>query len=208
MPKVGETVCKCGRAYTHCRNVNCGGHNLYPLKYRSMSKSLSIGRQITVYRCKKCGNETDETMECQATQESVTTDFKPYKKPEKPHPSDGLTPGTEPYFKALNEFVVELTDEKRITVIQAYVEAFKQGWSFQGIEVDPDIIQALSDAGLSMDSGAGAHGPGQSGGVHGFAESRLSPTQAPLASPLTSSLVSPQQVSLDEIIKGMQEEQK
>lgn len=146
---------------------------------------------MTVYGCRRCGEETNETEPCNAPVRDFKAGYRPYQKPEDAPRWEGLTPGTEPYLKALNEFVVELTEEKGITVIKAYVEAVKQGWTFQGIEVDSDIQQALSDAGLyevvvNKEQEAPMRGAQQD--------------KAPLL---------PQEpVALDDIIKAMQEEQK
>lgn len=193
MAIVEEAVCRCGRVYTHCRNVGCGGHNLYPLKYRSMAKSLTIGRQITVYRCKKCGNETDETMECQAQPESLVTDFKAYQKKQDVPAWGNLIPGTEQYLNALNERAVELTQKKNITLLKAYVECVKQGWSLEGLEPDEDLKEALSNAGCPTEGNAQDQSVVGHGGDLGAKEASL-PIQEP--------------VSLDDIIRTMQEEQK
>jgi hypothetical protein len=141
-----------------------------------------------VYGCRRCSEETNETEPCNAPIREFKSGYQAYQKPEEVPAYTGLTPGTEPYLKALNEFVVELTEEKGITVIKAYVEAVKQGWSFEGIEVDPDIQQALNDAGLSTENNRTLNNPQKEEGKD------TPPVQEP--------------VSLDNIIKAMQEEQK
>jgi hypothetical protein len=209
-----EGLCKCGRGYTHCRNQNCGGRNLYPLKYRSLSKSISIGRQVTVYRCKKCGNETDESMGCQAQPEIMTTDFKPFKKPQEALPWENLVPGTKAHYDAFIEAATELANKQRISLTKAFVQLITQGWDVTKYELDDDTREALREAGL----GAGDEGSHQSGRVHGPAESgnaeqSSATAQAPVLNRLKEEdVIGPTQtaepLSLDEIIKGMQEEAK
>jgi len=185
MPVMEETTCKCGRAYSHCHNANCGGHNLYPLKVRSLSKSVSIGRSITVYRCKKCGNETDEMMECQAPSASFTTDFKPYQKPVSASPWGNLIPGSIEYGQAMNEWVAEYSHKKSINVNKAFCEAKRQGWQPELYDMEADLREELELAGLI---------PATKKYDRLLEQDQVGPTESA--------------VSLDDIIKNLQEDSK
>jgi len=89
---------------------------------------------------------------------------------------------------------VGLTKKKGMTLVKAYVEAVRNGWSLQGIEIDEQIREALELAGLV---GAEPEVAPQTGGGRA-AESVQTGTQAPIKG----------SVGLDEIIQRMQEESK
>lgn len=189
---VTSEMCECGRNYTHCRI--CGARSVYIKKFRSMEFSQAVGRQVSVYGCRVCGAESNITEPCNAPKRGFSTDFKP-KQPESPQ--EGLIPSTKKYAQALREWVIEAQERKGYDRIRVWVEAKKAGWALELFEIDEDVKQVLIEKGLL---GAGAPSGEHSGGLGQPAErdeavSSADSTQAPLDSP----------VSLDEIIKNMQE---
>ena len=133
--------CSCGRKYTHCHW--CGKRNLYPLKTKSLLRSIELGQQLTVYRCKKCGRETDNAVTCIAAKDSFVTDFVPFQK-EKVE----LIPGSIEYAAAMNEWVSEYSHKKSINVNKAFCEAKRQGWQPELYDMEDDLREELELAGL------------------------------------------------------------
>ena len=179
MPNLRE-ICVCGRGYVHCKL--CGRRNPYYQKYRSLDLSVIKGVEIKAYRC-QCGAQFSSEDECVAPKLSTHLEV-----------NNTIQAGTPEYLAALNEYAVGLTKKKGMTLVKAYVEAVRNGWSLQGIEIDEQIREALELAGLV---GAEPEVAPQTGGGRA-AESVQTGTQAPIKG----------SVGLDEIIQRMQEESK
>ncbi len=188
-------TCVCGRAFSHCKHANCASKNVYVKKARSFEESARLGRMVTVFGCRRCMKETTSEMECKAPSREFTPEFQAYRKPVDAPVWGNLKPGTEKYLEALNAHAVELTEKKGMTLIKAYVECVRKGWSLKGIEVEEDIQKALNEAGLGCPTEGNAQDQSVvgHGGDLGAKEASL-PIQEP--------------VSLDDIIRTMQEEQK
>src|SRR5947207_2602807 len=122
-------VCSCGRGYSHCRA--CGSRNVYAKRFRSLELSETVGRRVTVFGCRRCSEESNETEECKAPSREFQSGFKPYQKEAETLPWGLSKPGSEQYFVALTEAAVKLTESKRMTLIQAYVELKRQGWALE-----------------------------------------------------------------------------
>ena len=177
-------LCNCGRTGTHCRR--CGARSIYAKKFRSMEFSAACGKQVTVYGCRVCGQESNITEPCDASPRGgAETDFTLPKKPQNP-----LTPGTAEHFEALTQEATKYAEKKRVSLSQGYVEMIKKGWDVSKYELDDEVKRLLEcpAEGNAQDQSEVGHG-----GDLGAKEASLD-FQEP--------------VSLDDIIKGMQEEQK
>src|SRR5271168_2583836 len=111
-------ACTCGRVYTHCRQ--CGNRSVYAKKFRTMEVSIALNRQVTVYGCRKCAAETNESEPCTAPSiMAMGTDYKPYQPPpapEKEKPYGSLIVDTPEYGAALQEAVRDIQSKKMISV--------------------------------------------------------------------------------------------
>lgn len=187
-----ETICKCGRLYSHCHF--CGSINLYPMQKRSLSRTIEIGRDITVYRCKKCGRETDDAMECNAGPESCNTDFRPYQKPEAQKPWGVLLAGSPEYLNLFNQTAYEMVQKKKkknvTNMNEACAELIRQGWPLTEEDVSDDLASYLKSKGLFANKDEQTKEDNSMRGA--------SDTQSPPSS----------EASLEDIIKAMNEEQK
>lgn len=185
-------VCSCGRAFSHCKHADCASKNVYVKKARSFEESARLGRMVTVFGCRRCMKESTSEMECKAPSREFNSQFQAYRKTVDAPVWGNLVPGTEKYLEALNAKAMEITEKKGVTLVKAYVECVRQGWTFQGFEVEPDIQEALTLAGL------GAGDTPIKGQHSGESDAQPLAENGPVQAP----------VSLDDIIKGMQEEQK
>jgi hypothetical protein len=193
------TVCSCGRSFTHCRK--CGRRNPYAKKIRSLDLSVQLGAQVTVYSCQRCGAETHTGQECQAPPMDIPdgSSYTPYSKP-KPLPQLPLwgaaIPGSAEHHQMLNDWVME-HQNKGWSATQVYIEAQKAGWHLEafGDRLDADIKQALVDRGLWPEQ---VGNNTQEAPMRGAQDTQSPPITAPVES----------SVSLDEIIKNMQENSK
>jgi hypothetical protein len=137
---------------------------------------------VSVYGCRRCSAETSERTECSAAARPETGGtFKPYQKPLGTAPWGNLIPGSTEYAQAMNEWVSEYSQKKRINVNKAFCEAKRQGWQPELYNMDDDLREELELAGLLNTE-----------------------QKQPLAQPepIESG------ISLDEIIKNMQEDSK
>jgi len=125
-----------------------------------------------------CAFESILTSPCDAPPRDFPTDFTPVK-PDSP--SGGLTPGSIEYARAMNEWVSEYSQKKGVNVNKAFCEAKRQGWQPELYEMEDDLREALETAGL----------------IPTTTKSTTEPTE-------------PQEsgVSLDDIIKNLQEDSK
>ena len=162
MPTSQVEICTCGRSYVHCKR--CGRRNPYFKKLLSRELSAQLGREIAYYSC-QCGFEFNSDSKCVA----------PKLVSEEPPPVIGTTQ----YIEALNEFALNLTKKKKLTLNQAYVEAVRQGWSLEGFELTDELRELMIEEGLMEPKPQSM--------------SEVTQTQAP---------------ALEDIIKAMQEEQK
>lgn len=187
----GRKVCICGRSYTHCRN--CGSRNIYAKRYRSLEFSAALGRQVTVFGCRRCSEETNETEPCNAPAREFKSGFQPYQKPPELPPWGILIPGSNEYAAALVDAAIKMTEKRTITLIQAYVELKKQGWQPELYDMDVEVKEALSLAGLLNND-----------------QSVIKEQEAPMrgAQEVQSPPVSEEPLGLEEIIKNMQENSK
>lgn len=163
------------------------------MKVQSMARSLILGYEITVYRCKKCGRETDDSLDCLAKPESTTTDFRPYQKAEPLKPWGQLVPNSSEYLILFTETAVEISNKRGITLEKAYLELLKQGWPLDCDKMSDELRQAALEAGLLGSKETE---------VHMREESQAVATEKP---PIPSQ-ESP--IPLEEIIKQMQENNK
>jgi len=94
---------------------------------------------------------------------------------------DMLVPGSIEYARAMNEWVSEYSLKKGVNVNKAFCEAKRQGWQPELYEMEDDLREALETTGL------------------------ISATAKPVAEQ-----TEPQEsgVSLDDIIKNLQEDSK
>lgn len=88
---------------------------------------------------------------------------------------------------AMNEFVTDLTSRGGFTTIQAYVEAKRRGWHPDAYDMDDDVKEAMSLAGLLPETESSVT---TDKGIH---EVDVQKAEA---------------ITLDDIIKNMQEESK
>lgn len=143
-----STICKCGRAYTHCKNDGCGSRNVYVKKFRSFEQSDVIGKRITVYGCRRCQRETVSEQECMAPSREFDSSYRVYQKPVELPPWGNLIPGSDEYAQSMNEWVSECSQKKRLTVNKAFVEAKRQGWQPELYSMEDDLREELELAGL------------------------------------------------------------
>ena len=136
---------------------------------------------MSVYGCRRCSAETNETMQCAAqVRFEPSASYKPYQKPTEAPPWGNLTPGSPEYAQAMNEWVSEYSQKERINVNKAFCEAKRQGWQPELYEMEDDLRLELETAGL----------------IPSTPSSQPSIPQEPIDSG----------ISLDDIIKNMRQE--
>lgn len=173
-------TCSCGRTYLHCKT--CGRRGPYYKKFRSLDLSAAAGRQISAYG-HSCGAEFTNEDECKAPQ--ISTDAKA---------QDEFTPGSINHLTALQNWVVEMQKKKKWDRVRVYVEAQKAGWHLEAYpDIDEEVKEALIEEGL-LDS------------HQGKAEQEAPMRGEEIQSPPVSS--QGESVSLDDIIKNLQENSK
>ena len=156
-------------------------------------------KDITVYRCKKCGRETDDDLECVVPAASKGTDFRPYQK-ETPQaelpPWGNSAPGSNEHHRLLTDWIVFQQNKKGWDRIKVYVEAQRAGWHLEAYpEIDEDIKQALVDLDLLKGNKE------QEEPMREESVKQVAPEKPP-----TPTVGSP--IPLEEIIKQMQENSK
>jgi len=188
--------CRCGRVYTHC--MACGQRKPYIKKKRSAELSFELGYRVWVYSCTNCPVETHSGMECQAPSVETGAGFenRPYQKPlltESPLWGNAIA-GSNEHGALLSDWVVEKQRKYGWDSIRVYVEAQKAGWHLEafGDRLEEDVKQALIERGL-LDAGGHGHSGGESA------------AQVPAESEGQAQAPS---VSLDDIIKNLQEDSK
>lgn len=98
-----------------------------------MAKSVELSRTIEIYHCRTCGNDTDETVACNAPSlTQKTTSF--VADTTKPRP----VLGTDAYVDALNERLKELNEEGLFNE-KAIYRMRSEGWIFEESMPKADI---------------------------------------------------------------------
>lgn len=145
MPINAQNPCTCGRTFTHCRK--CGSMNVYPVKFRSMEKSMELGYNVTVYGCRgKCGSKTDESMKCAAPLyiEPGSDYVAPVIKAPKVNPKT-LDPKAPDYFLLAQDRLNELTETKEIPTDRALAMMRIEGWIIDPEDEEkPDLTQTVN----------------------------------------------------------------
>lgn len=180
--------CRCGRVYTHC--LACGQKKPYVKKKRSAELSFELGKRVWVFSCTNCPVETHTGMECEAPPVETGAGFRyvPFQKQEGLPPWGHAVPGTIEHGRLLSEWVVEKQAKKGWDRVRVYVEAQKAGWHLEAYpEIDEDVKQALVDQGLFPEEESPVT---TDKGIH---EVDVQKAEA---------------ITLDDIIKNMQEESK
>jgi hypothetical protein len=174
-------VCTCGRDYIHCKV--CGKRNPYFKQAESGRVSKKLGQFVNVRRCQTCGNETHELTPC--TAESVDKPIVPFVHAKEKDasvlrslPQFLLTFGTPEYFDAFTE---------RFNWLVAHPKHCK----------DLSPMDAMRSEGWQTDSDSPVLGErgANSGGVNDKMDEGQSSSE-------------PVELTLDQVIEKMKEEQK
>jgi len=114
-----------------------------------MELTTTLGRQVTVFGCRRCSEETNDTGPCKAASREFKSGYKSMQSVSPDLPLWGNhVPGSLEYGQAMNEWVSELSRKKGINVNKAYCEAKRQGWQPELYEMEDDLRLELETAGL------------------------------------------------------------
>jgi hypothetical protein len=190
-----ENVCKCGRAFSHCKNTKCGSKNVYVKKARSFELSEAIGRQVTVFGCRRCMRESTSEQECKAPSRDFNPEYVVSSREAKriTHIWGDAVAGSIEHATLLNDWIKEQS-VKGWDAIQIYIEAQKAGWHLEafGDALDEDVRKALKERGLLTNIA----------GLPPAVSDSTPTTQADETGPGKDS------IDLDDIIRNMQENAK
>lgn len=121
-------ICVCKRSFIHCRV--CGRRNPYPKKFRSLERSKEVGYDVVVRACQTCGNETDESMPCQAPPyKGMTIPYQAEVKPIDNSPQFSIDVENPQYAIAFGERYNAIADSMKYRSSDEVLQAmFKEGW--------------------------------------------------------------------------------
>jgi hypothetical protein len=174
-------ICTCGRDYSHC--FICGAKNPYWQQKESMKLSLKLGRQVSQFRCQR-GHESNDGEPCTAPELAKKPEFKPGSPKAKPvdnRPQFTLAPKTNEYqLAAIEEYNNRATSAKYKSPLDIITSMLKDGWvDYTTWEFDPVTKEYIDPSN----------------------ESITEPDPAPQED-------SPTELTLEQVIERMKEEQK